>query len=61
MCEIEMTPGKEDGDISIRCKISGKPITGSDDWGMHCENKCGHGSESEAHEIMEEFFKFFDN
>jgi hypothetical protein len=38
MCDIEATV--KDGKATIICKISGKPIIESNDYGMFCEDMC---------------------
>lgn len=42
--------------ITIECKICGKPIVQSNFFGMYCENKCGMEKDKEAYDKIKKMF-----
>lgn len=60
MCKIVTTESKP-GHIEVTCEISGKPITSTNAYGMHCEDKCYLKTLDEDIEKLEGFLGSLDH
>ena len=43
-------------DVSVSCKICGKPIIKSNKFGMYCENMCGLEDDKKAYNKIKSIF-----
>lgn len=48
MCEVDARYVDDQGNAEVKCLISGKPITHSDEYGMYCEDECDRDKDIEA-------------
>ena len=56
----EFTKNADDTEnVNISCKICGKPIIKSNDYGMYCEDECGIEDDKAAFEKIKKMFLFF--
>jgi len=63
MCDVEaLSVENPNGgaDITVTCKISGKPVNISNEYGMYCEDMCGLKEDKVAKLFLDGFLKVFE-
>jgi hypothetical protein len=55
--------GEDDGkgNLKIKCKICGGPITHSNEFGMYCDNECGIEDDKKAYKELKKLLRQFND